>query len=47
MKKRTEVAWKKGETRPCPGKCGHVHVAKSGPCTKLGCGCHGASKKER
>lgn len=26
-------------TIPCPGKCGHPHVAKTGPCTKTGCGC--------
>lgn len=22
------------------GKCKHDHVAKTGPCTKSGCGCH-------
>ena len=47
MKKSPEPTWKKGETRPCPGKCGHPHVAKTGPCTKIGCGCHASSKKAR
>ena len=43
--KIVEVAWKKGETRPCPsGRCSHRHVAKSGPCVEVGCGCHGDKK---
>jgi len=42
-----EIVWKKGETRPCQGKCGHQHVAKTGPCTELGCGCHGSYGKKK
>lgn len=37
--KHPDIVWKKGETVPCAGSCGHPHVAKSGPCTKTGCGC--------
>lgn len=37
--KHTEATWTKGQTIPCPGKCGHQHIAKTGPCTKIGCGC--------
>lgn len=41
-KKAVPVEWPKNQTRPCPsGKCKHRHVAKSGPCTEVGCGCHG------
>jgi len=53
MKKSTTqyppTVWKKSETQPCPsGKCKHLHIRKSGPCTEMGCGCHGRkSKKER
>lgn len=34
-----EVVWPKAQTYPCPGKCGHLHVKHTGPCTRLGCGC--------
>jgi len=47
MKTITPVKWLKGQTRPCPsGKCKHLHVAKSGPCTEIGCGCHGKKEKK-
>lgn len=43
MKTKTApVAWAKGQTRSCPtGKCKHSHVKDSGPCTEIGCACHG------
>ena len=25
-------------------ECEHQHIAKTGPCIKFGCGCHGADK---
>lgn len=49
--KRTHkpTEWKKEETRPCPtGKCKHRHIRATGPCTEIGCGCHGSyGKKEK
>lgn len=41
-----EPVWPKGTTIPCPAKCGHPHVAKSGPCTKVGCGCYATKQRK-
>lgn len=42
-KSRTELPekpkWKKNQLEHCK-KCKHDHVAKAGPCTEWGCGCH-------
>lgn len=45
-KKGTAPTWEKGQTHPCPGKCGHPHVATSGPCTKIGCGCNAIKSRK-
>jgi hypothetical protein len=42
-----ETTWKKEHLRPCPGKCGHPHVGKRGPCTKTGCGCYATGDKKK
>lgn len=43
----TPTKWPKEHVRPCPsGKCKHLHVRKTGPCTEIGCGCHGSYGKK-
>lgn len=37
--KHAATEWPKHLVYPCPGKCGHMHVKNTGPCTKSGCGC--------
>lgn len=46
-KTHAPTVWPKEQTRPCPsGKCKHRHVKGTGPCTEIGCGCHGAYAKK-
>jgi hypothetical protein len=43
MSKQHTTEWNKKHIRPCPtGKCKHLHIRGTGPCTHAGCGCHGS-----